>query len=470
MKRLYLYMIMAFVAVSAVSCAEKVDKNVTWPDWASRPILSDMSVVASDGGNSIIAGETVVFSAKVEDEFNELQSYTLNVKYADNVVFTKTESLSGNEASIDFEFIMPFAAYLADGEFYPEVTLNVVNIVNGKTSQRVAQDKNVSLSRPVSPDKLYLIDNKGKVLELYKGTKDYSYVTAEGADLSGLGSTFHIAAKVKGNAPDYSDLVWGYADGKISVISEAGSAIKTPDSSGKGFKSLGFNLYTFKLDKLVNHVIVLNKGDLASQDQSGVTYLTKERVQLIKDCEIVFEGFGDLKSMLQPDRFEILNDKSAKFTGHTAIWSIYYDTADNWLIVNYADFHAVEQIFVTGAKACFPLGNDDTDNVLKYLDGDGKVRFATLSAIIDDQGDYRILVYLKNDFVIQLFRRVKWSTQIAMTSMTEDYAVVSSDGYFLGPGKEFVPGVYELVFKVVKKDDMNGDGAAVEVSVMPYSL
>ena len=470
MRRIFFNILAIIASLSAVSCAEKVNKDVTWPVWASRPILSDMAVVASSGEKAIIAGETVVFSANIKDEYNELTGYTLEVKYADNMVFSIAEDLSGNEAAISKEFVMPFAAYLASGEFYPEVSLSVTNTMNGKSTQRVPKENNVALSRPASPEKLYVIDDRGQSFELLKGDSEYFYETAEGADLSQLGSSFHIAARLSGNAPDYSDLVWGYEDGKIAVLGKDGQAISAPESDGKGFKKLGFDLYSFKIEKLVNHVITFDKTSLASIDQSGVTYLAMERIKLIQDCEIVFKGFGDLKSMLQPDRFEILGENSAKFTGHTAQWSIYYDTADNWLIVNYADFHTPDQIWVTGAKACFPLGNNDTENEFKYLDGDGKSRFATLSAVKDDNGDYRILVYLKDAFVIQLFTRVKWSTQIALNSLTPEYGEITKDGYFINPGKEFVPGVYELVFTVTAKDNNNGDGAAVDVTLTPYQL
>ena len=79
-------------------------------------------------------------------------------------------------------------------------------------------------------------------------------------------------------------------------------------------------------------------------------------------------------------------------------------------------------------------------------------------------------MYLKDAFVIQLFTRVKWSTQIALNSLTPEYGEITKDGYFINPGKEFVPGVYELVFTVTAKDNNNGDGAAVDVTLTPYQL
>lgn len=461
--------IMILVALTVVSCAEKVDKTVTWPEWASRPILTELEVVGDGGAKAIIAGEKVKFTANIADEYNELKSYTVDVKYSENEVVSITNELSGNQADIELEFEMPFAAYLAEGEFYPEVTLTAVNVANGTASKRVAYENNVAVSRPESPAKLYIIDNAGKSIELAKGEGN-KYASVTGADLSGLGSTFYIAEGLNGKNPDYSKLVWGFQDGAIKVVSEGGDPIKAPDSAGKGFRYLGFDLYTFKLDKLMDLTITLDKNTLAEQDQSGVKYLALENVNLVRDCEIVFEGFGDLKSMLQPGMFEIMSDKSAKFLGHSTKWSIYYDTADNWLIVNYADFHAPNQIWVTGEKACFPLGNDQTENEFKYLAGDGKVRFASLSAIIDENGDYRLVVYLKDNYVIQIFRRVKWAAEMYMTSLSEDYGVITAQKNFINPGTEFVPGLYELVFTVTEMDDNQGVGAEVDVSIIPYTL
>ena len=88
--------IMILVALTAVSCAEKIDKTVTWPEWASRPILTELKVVGEDGAKAIIAGEKVKFTATITDEYNELKSYTVDVKYSGNEVVTITKDVSGN--------------------------------------------------------------------------------------------------------------------------------------------------------------------------------------------------------------------------------------------------------------------------------------------------------------------------------------------------------------------------------------
>ena len=466
MKKIMTFVLMLSCLYLFSSCVDKVDKNIAWPEWASRPVIADVAVKADR--HEITAGETVKFIAQVHDNFNELKGYTLEIKYGNNVVLTKNGNLDGNEAVIDLDFVMPFAANLDAGGFYPEVTLTVVNSDNGTSVKRLANDSNVSVLRPSLPERLYIIDNNGRSFELRKGA-GYVYSTSS-PDLADMGASFHIAAKVSGNAPDFSDYVWGYTDGGIAIVGSAGNAIRTPDSEGKGFRNFGFDSYSFMIDKLVDYTVTLDMSKMQEQEQGGVTYLAEEKVRLIKDCEIVFEGFGDLKSMLQPDRFSILSGNTAKFTGHTQDWSIYYDKNDNWLIADYAVGNTSGQLWVTGEKACFPLGNDDSANELNWFKGDGKDRYATLAAIKDENGDFSLLVYLKEAFVIQLYRWIKWSTNVRLTSLTPEFGTIAEDGVNIRKGPDFTPGVYMLKVHITKEADANGDGTVADISLLPYTL
>ena len=459
------YMAATFAVFALIGCEDKVNKDVTWPEWASRPLIEDASVTAN-GKTGIVAGESVKFSAKINDDYNELKSWSLTVKYGDNTVVSHEAALSGNDAEIEYEFVMPFAANLDDGGFYPEVSVSANNVAGGENSTRLSRDRNISVSRPAAPASLLLVDENGKQFPLVK-TSDFVYSTASGTDLTALGTKVYVTEKVSGGKPDYSGYVWGMSDGKISVLRDnsEGDAITVPDTEGYGFSKFGFNIYSFKIDKLVGLTVHLDKDALESQTQSGVTYLSLEEVRLVQDCEVTFSGFGALDKMLQSDRFEILSDTSAKFTGHSANWSFYYDTDTGWMILNYAVFNTSDQLWVTGLKACFPLGNDSSEHELKYLDGDGKVRYATLAAVKDSEGDFHIRIYLKDEYAIQLYRWVKWSTLVEMTSMTPETAAISADGVYIRPGSNFKAGVYELRVHFTKEADSGGDGSKAEIYV-----
>lgn len=464
------YIHIIFVFLSAIflsaSCEQVVDKNVTWPEWASRPVVTDMAVTASS--LNVIAGETVHFHAKLEDTYNDLMKYTLEVRYKSDVVYAETKPISGSEAILDFDFEMPFAANLSDGDFFPEVSLTVVNVVNGQVVKRVSNDNNVSVSRPSVPDILYMVDNIGHVYEMGK-REGYSYVVSSGEDLSSLGSSFRIVSKINGNSIDWSGLVWGCCDGKIVIVKEKGdNAIPTPDSAGYGFKVLGLDTYTFKISKLINYTYILDIEELADTEENSVKYKTAEPVQLYRDCEVDFVGFGNLAAMLQPDRWEILSDTSAKFTGHTSSWGFYYSISDGWLVMNEKPWNVPGQMWITGVKACFPLGNDASEHEFKYLEGDGKSHIASFSMVKGEDGIFRCLVYLKNDFALQLYRWIKWSTVVSMESSDSKIARIN-DLIYVAPGDEFTPGVYMVNCELVQEGDAGGDGASAIISVVRYN-
>ncbi len=455
--------------LSLASCSDRVDKNLVWPQWASRPVIEDAEISA-DGRQSVTAGESVKLHARIHDDFCELKEYSIRVKSAGNTVVDNTVNVSGNEVVIDMDLVIPFSPLMESG--YPEVSISAVNSNNGTASVRLANDRNVSVARPAAPEKLYLVGTNGKTVTLDKSeVNKYLYSTDSADRIASVGDSFYVAEKIKGNAPDFSGFVWGLSgNGDAIVIADGGKPFKMPDSSGMGFKKLGFDLYTFKVDKMINHTVVVDRSRMTEMEQSGVNYLAMERAGLMRDCEVVFEGFGELGSMLQADRFEIIDSKTAKFTGHTTDWNIYYDVDDNWMIVDYSVFNTAGQIWVTGQKACFPLGGDDTVHELKYLDGDGKVRFATLAAVKDENGVYSCLLYLKADYTVQLYRWIKWSTTVSMTSLTPETAKITDDKIYIRPGSNFVPGVYLLEIVITADADAGGDGSKAEISVKPYNL
>lgn len=469
MRRIIIFALTLVSALLTMSCKPEVNKDLVWPEWASRPVIQNASLISLDGQKTVVAGQRVTYSADVSDEYNELLSYSLTVKYGSSVVWETEEAISGSEFHINKEFNMPFAPNLEDGGYIPEVTLKVVNVKNGSFSQRLNMDYNVTVTRPVLPGTLYILDNKGNKFALTGTGKDFNYILSEDADLSVLGESFHIVEKSSGNSPDFSGLVWGDVNGKLAVVNEA-SPYASPSSEGYGFKRMEFSAFTFELNKVVNLSYKLKKEDMEVEDHGGVTYYCLKNVKLVKDCEFVFDGFGDLESFLQPDRFQILDDKTAKFTGHTAVWSVYYDSADNWLIVNYAVNNTTNQIWVTGENACYPLGDDSTENSFKYLDGDGKTRYATLSALRHDAEHYSCLLYLKEDYHLQLYRYMKWSTVMSMKSLTPETATITDDGVYIKASSDFTPGVYMLDIYITEEMNSVGDGCKADISITPYEL
>lgn len=450
---------LSLVSVLALgSCTEKIDKHVNWPEWPSRPVIENAKISAG-GSNSITAGDNVNFTARIQDKYCPLESYTLEIRYGDNLVYETSAEIAGNEASVSLDFAMPFAAYLPEEDFYPEVSISALNAKGGKMTIRLSKENSLSVARPNNPEKLYVTDNESHVYVLEKTSEPMLYRSADTDRLKTLGTSFFISTGLENGKP--SGYIWGQKDNTISV--NANDMIKTPDTGGYGFKSLGFNIYSFTIDKVVNLQVTIDKNDMAVFDQGGIQYLSKENVTLVRDCEVIFNGFSDLSSILQPDRFVITGDNTAKFTGNTQQWSFWYDTTDSWMILNYAINNTSGQIWVTGDRACFPLGNDDTGNQLNYLKGDGKDRYATLAAVKDDEGHFRIMLYLKADFIVQFYRWIKWSSIVSLTSSDDTLGAIAEDGVTIRPGSAFQPGRYMIDIHLTDQGNADGDGAKADI-------
>lgn len=463
MKKILYYISFLAITLCPQSCAEKVDKDLTWPKWSSRPVISGAKM---DGGgqNSVTAGSKVSFSANISDKYNELEECTLSVLFGKDTVFQKTIDLNGNNYDLKVDFVLPFSANLPEQEIYPDVTLTVLNAKGGKNQITLNRENNVSVSRPQSPPQLYIVDDAGNIFTLLRmSNTSYEYKTADNTDFSRLGKSFYIAFSTNGSKPDLSDIVLGQDGDQIILADSSTLPIVTPETEGYTIKSMRFNLFSFKLSKIIDCVITVDKNKM--NDESA--FMAIYNMLLVKDCEIKFKGFGDLKSMLQPDRFEIEDNETAVFTGQTNRWNLLYHVSSGWLITNYANTNASGQLWVTGANACFPLGNDGTTTNLSWF---ADTRFAALSAVKSSEDDFSIVIYLKNSFEIQLYRWFKWSTVVRLISDSNDIGYIHPNGVSILPGSKFTPGLYLFVVHLTNQGDANGDGSSATVSIQPYSL
>ena len=470
MKKIIIILSALFSVVCLSGCAEKVDKTMTWPEWASRPSINNLKVTALDGSPFIVAGGTVRITAETEDTFNDLSRYQVEILYNGVSVAQFEENLSGSSASISRDFEMPFSANLSPEEFYPEISITISNVAGGQRSTRVSNENNVKVGRPAKPAMLYLVGS-GSSIQLLPEDGSFNFNAEGGTDFSVLGQSFYVAEKVAAGAPDYSGHVWGFKDGSISVVKEnEGTEIPMPEDGGYGFKEMGFSIYSFKIIKLVNFKYVVDMSTMLDQEQNNVKYKALENVKLYRDCEVEFVGFPDISGILQPDRWEIRSASVAKFTAQTSSWGIYYDIDDNWLIMNEFPWNVPNQVWVTGLKACFPLGNNSTEHSFKYLDGDGKSHIASFSAVLGEDGLFRCLVYLQDDFVIQLYRWVAWASVVSMNSLTPGIAKLTDDTQYLLPGDDFTVGVYMITIAFTEPGNAGGQGAKADVSIDKYIL
>lgn len=427
--------------VVLASCEAKVNKDLVWPQWASRPLVEDASLTSLTGGKSVNAGDIVKFSAHVYDDYSDLASYTLEFKANNAVIASVAGTLSGSSADIYLETEMPFGAYYAEGAFYPEVSLCVTNVVKGKTEKRLDNDHNVSVVRPATPDRLYIVDNLGQTFVMERQGKSYDFKTS--ASLAPIGRSFWIAEKVVSGKPDFSSLVWGKRDGNYMVVkSGEGTEIPTPSSQGYGIKDMRFSMYSFEISKLVNHTVEIDWDKMEPDIKGGAHYRIMNNVALVRDCQVVFKGFPDVKNCLQTDRFADIEAGSARFTGPSRPWRFFYNEDNKWLIVNTYN-NEDDLVWVTGKNAGYPL-EPHTDCQFDWF---GTEPHGYLSAVkvTDDEYIFRLQLYLESNFELKLYSWVAWAMELTWHSVTPQTLTVNDENYGLA-GSTFKPGVYMLTY------------------------
>lgn len=347
----YIFIVLSSI-LFFISCSDDIDKPDAWPEWPtpSQPKIENAKLTALNGGTSIKAGDMVKFSANVSDEFNNLTSYEFIIAIGEQVIFSKTEKLGGNAEEISFETKFPFAANL-DNNIYPTVTLRVINDLASGTSELELEDENnVTVSRPATPSKLYLIDDKGQIFELNTlDGVDYGFLTA--GDISKIGQSYNITEKLTiDNKIDHSGLVWGMQDGKIVIIDDdSNSPIPLSIPEGDILEGISFNMYTFAIGTLLANPVELT---FASSSLPGY----KEATVFITEGQYVeFMDFEDnIGNMLHPDFFTDASANKAKFTGSTGEYKIYYNTVKGFIYIESAILLYPESLWICGTGLGFP--------------------------------------------------------------------------------------------------------------------
>ena len=222
---------------------------------------------------------------------------------------------------------LPFVAGFQNGR--PVVTIKAVNDLGGNESTLTLDEAaSVAVTRPETPSKLYLVDDLGNVYEMDKENQnetDYSFRTSA-ADLTGIGDHFKVAEKIVNNKPDYSGLVWGYSDNKISIVTDdTATSIPTPKVGSYILENITFDMLSFSTDKTLAYSIDIDKSRFFDV---GGGYIQLD-IELVESAKINFIGFGsDVTNMLRPEFFKDVSGSKAKFDGPSVLYNLKYNTSN----------------------------------------------------------------------------------------------------------------------------------------------
>ncbi|MDR3061699.1 MAG: hypothetical protein LBU57_06260 [Dysgonamonadaceae bacterium] len=432
------------------SCEEKINEP-EWPEWAniSQPKFENAKLTGLNEETSIKANDLFRFTAKITDVYNDLTSFNISISMNNKIVFQKDVQLSGKEANIDLQAHMPFVANF-NGPVYPVVTIKAVNNeVSGTTEIVLPEASIVEVSRPVTPSKLYAVDNLGHVFELspIEG-KEYDFITT--VDLSAIGQSFKIASKLTNdNKIDYNGIVWGMKDNEIVTVDETGSAIAINSSDGV-VKIIAFNIYTFLISGAAPATII-DKAAFTESAYAGYKELT---LSLSRGEELEFIGFGkNISDILRPDFFVNTAENKTNFDGYTAEYTLLHNETNGFIYIENKTMVLPDALWIDGSGIGFPLPPYIATSGWSWSKPTDYV-FCKKTA----EGVFSAVIYISNGFGFKFFTRRGWESPEYPEYKAHNFTVTPSeliqshkwteetwDGNGdLVPGPAFVSGVYKI--------------------------
>lgn len=441
MKKIFITFISSLLLFS---CAEDDIKKPEWPEWPtpSKPKIENAMLRGINGETIVAAGDVVKFSAQISDEYNDLVSFQLLVTMDGAEILNLSKELSGRSIIVEEEATLPFVAGFQNGR--PEVTIKVANSLAGNVAElKLAQSESVEVTRPQTPLKLYLVDDSGRVFEMDKTSENESEYTfrTSAIDLAGIGTHFKIAEKLADNQPDYSGLVWGYADNKIGIVTDhTASSIPTPKVGDYTLENISFDMLSFSTDKTLAYSIDIDKSQFFD---IGGNYIQFD-VPLVESAKINFIGFGsDVTNMLRPDFFKDISGAKAKFDGPSVPYNLKYNTQTGFLYLERPrDVFYPDVMYIVGAGAGFPREPYAATLAWDFAYPHQWYFFKKVG-----DSTFEAIVYLDRTMGFKFFRGYGW----AQEEDTKNLYTVEPAGLIakaasgdLIPGLEFKAGLYTL--------------------------
>jgi hypothetical protein len=441
-----IFFILSLLLVLA-SCADDVKGPSSWPDWPtiSTPTITNAVLTGINGETTVNAGDSIKFSAKIADEANDLEAYQLLIMMNGSEILNKKGALSGRSQDISIKALLPFTPGFMTGK--PEVSILAYNVMENDTTNLTLDDaSSISVVRPATPSKLYLVDNNGVVFEMIRQTgTDYGFVTS--GDLSNIGDSFKICEKVTGGKPDYSSLVWGNVDGSIAIVkSETDKPITTPKEAGYFLDNISFDMLSFNIDKTLAITIDVDKNKF---EDIGGSYLGTT-IKLVKGTKIRFLNFGsDVSGMLRPEFFTNISGTTAKFDGPTATYQLKFYKTNGFLYIERDHFAFYPEVmYIVGTGAGLPLKPYKTTLAWDFSYPHQWIFFKKTG-----DSSFEAILYLDATMGFKFYRGYGWAQEEDTKngySVSPSNIVIRNSAGDLVPGSQFKAGLYLIKIDKVK--------------------
>lgn len=164
---------------------------------------------------------------------------------------------------------------------------------------------------------------------------------------------------------------------------------------------------------------------------------------LAKDQIVTFRNFRNLAQVLQPDFWEVIDDNSAKFTGPTGKYDMYYDTIYGVIYTISYDMNATDGTAVWLNGNCW--GHPGAAPVVTSTGWDFSYNTCLQMKKVED-GVYETTVYFPANFCAKFYKARDWNQQAStdiLTPQPSNMFTKNEYGDFL-PGSEFKAGTYTI--------------------------
>jgi hypothetical protein len=328
------------LAVTAMfSCADSDNYTV------STPVIKSAQI----SPQTFSFGDSVTLAATVSDEVS-LSVLSVEVFAGERKITEQSFPVNGNETEINRSVFIPLVPDVQDGTGL-SVRIGARNVLKGESETVIT---GLTANRP-SFSQLFLVTGDGDILVLRPQSNNKNRFEA-GSIILNRSFSYRIAQKIAGNRIDYSGLVWGNRNGKLSLTGETGEPafayIANADYADSFvFDDLSFNISLTGKNYTENDIVASRFSETAID---GELFLTLAR-EMDRDVEYTLFGeLADGEIVYNPDFFERTAINRVKFLGATGSYTIYYNTYRKHVIVGVENPAYPDFILLTGGGMGYP--------------------------------------------------------------------------------------------------------------------
>jgi hypothetical protein len=370
------------MATALLSCEE--DDSYT----ISTPVIKSAQI----SPQTFNFGDSVTLTATVSDEVN-LHTLSVEVLAGERQVTVQNFVTGGNETEINQAVYIPLIPDIQDGTGI-SVKLTVRNVLKGESGTEIT---GLTGNRP-SFNQLFLVTGDNEIYALRPQANDGNRFET-GAVALDRSFSYRIAQRITGDRIDYSGLVWGNKNGRLSLIDETGEPAFAFVDNADYTNSLVFDNFAFNVllagSNYTENDIVASRFSETGIDGELFKILTRE---MTKNQEYTL--FGELvdgEIIYNPDFFEQTAVNKVKFLGATGSYTIYYNTLRKHVIVGVENPAYPDFILLTGGGMGYPTKMQDI--AIEHIWwGFGNVRnFILFNKTGDNLYQGTIMIHAKDD-------------------------------------------------------------------------